>query len=124
MSEKKTAKESPMAIIKFQARTYSPHLFFDKNPLWDFADVDVNVMAVRLPERFRRFGFPGNSLSTIREWMEVHELECVGVAAKPKGFGPWKGDYVVKIGMKGERLLAYEVAQLEQPVEEPAYIEW
>ncbi|MBN2003956.1 MAG: hypothetical protein JXA21_11430 [Anaerolineae bacterium] len=121
MKDKK--KELPMAIIKFQARTYSPHLFFDKNPLWDFADVDVRVMAVRVPKRFSEFGFPGNSLASIREWMEAHDLECVGVAAKHKSLGPWRGDYAVKIGMKGERLTALEIAQLEEPVEEPVYIE-
>lgn len=120
MAEK---KQDAMAIIKFQARTYSPHLFFDKNPLWDFADVDVQVTAVRVPKRLREFGFPGSSLASIREWMEAHELECVGAASHPSGIGPWKGDYVVKIGKKGERLMSAEVAQLDedQSVEEPAY---
>jgi len=91
MAEK---KQDAMAIIKFKARTYSLHLFFDKNPLWDFAEVEVQVTAVKVPRRLREFGFPGNSLTSIREWMEAHELECVGAASHPSGIGPWKGKYL------------------------------
>jgi hypothetical protein len=122
MSRKKK-KALPMAIVKFRARTYSPHLFFDKNPLWDFADVEVNVTAVRVPARFREFGFPGNSLVSIREWMEDNDLVCVCVAARPKTYGSWQGDYVVKIGRPEDRLTAFETAQQDEPIEVPAYVD-
>ena len=103
MAQKKrnTPPKPPVAVFKMQARTYMPWKLIG-NPLADFADVDVNLLAIRLPRGWKT-GIPNNSLGSIREWMEKNALVVVDIQIRPNaGHGIWKGLYIFKIGREAE----------------------
>lgn len=114
----KTAPDlAPMAVVTLQAVTYSPWQFFENNPLLFLADAEVRMVSARVPKRLRSCGVPGGSLESINDWMLVHGLEVVDVKSRPCFSGRWRGEYVVKIGRKGEReafLSAFDLAQVER----------